>query len=194
LRIQVQNGVPATPRASLADLGVPDEGGSKWGSSKVKALLTCPREYALGAAGIVPNKPPAAFDVGTLVHYGLEVYYRALQEEQRRVGAAPHDGARRCLGDDYFWAAHVELARKALASLDGLAQAEGWEASYAQAQACLEAYFDGYYKRDRWEVVRPQKASTSRSSITTPQTCRSWVTNGSGTTVWTRRSTGAARE
>ena len=94
MRIQVQNGVPATPRASLADLGVPDEGGSKWGSSKVKALLTCPREYALGQNHPNPFNPnthiayqlPEAGEVSMMVYNLLGQQVRVLVRGRQEAG------------------------------------------------------------------------------------------------------------
>jgi len=145
MKVSIANGCEAPARTSLEALGLPLAGGSKFGSSKVKTLLSCPREYALQESGVRSAKPVAAFDVGTLVHLGLETYYRLLMKHQ-----AGHSDVG---SDDYFWGGHLEFANQAIESLDVVAESEGWDDVYQQVVACLEAYFDAYWRRDRWTIV-----------------------------------------
>ena len=146
MKVKLTNGKAAPERVSLVSLGVPNTGGSRWGSSKVKKLLSCPREHALAnVAGVTRDAPSDALDVGQLVHLGLETYYRALMDHQRRTS-----GTR---DDDYYWGGHLEHASAALEALDPVGANEGWHDVYTQAVKCLEAYFDGYWRRDRWHIV-----------------------------------------
>jgi len=144
MKLQIQNGKEAPSRADLQTFGIDNPGGSPWGSSKVKTLLSCPREHALSSSGVKTAKSSDALDIGTLVHLGLETYYRALMNHQK--GQTTWD-------DAAYFDKHLEHASAAIGALDPLSESEDWHDVYSQAVKLLEAYFDGYWRRDRWRVI-----------------------------------------
>jgi len=80
---------PADGRRAPYDvLGIPDPGGSKFGSTLWKGMRLCPREHALRQLGVRRSsqrgKADEGLDVGWIFHFMLETYYR------ERMGGANH--------------------------------------------------------------------------------------------------------
>lgn len=154
MRISVQVPEPsALPTRQLPQLrkgidhyGIPNDGPSPWGSTTHKKVLMCSRELGLYEHGIRTLTPSDPLDTGIIYHYAMELYYGAIQEFQ-----ASYEGAKTT--DEYYFGGQREGARRALAAVDKLRDAKGYEDVVEDAIRCLDTYFEQHFRRDRWHIM-----------------------------------------
>lgn len=165
-----------TERRALGEVGIPNEGASPTGSSFYKTLLACPREFALAhVEGIRPVIERDELSIGIIFHHALMVYYRAIYEHQQRCKPAT-----RCpVGNEklapewqhFFWGNQREAGQAAFASVLQLAAEPGYTEIYETVERCLEAYFETYWRTDRWIVVAVEE-TIIRNGLPTPWSAR----------------------
>ncbi len=150
----------AKTRVSLTEaIKMPDVGASPKGSTYRKSLLQCPFEHAvLYELGLRPESPTEALTIGLVFHYALQRYYEAIHTYQQLFKAdwtVKHpETPRGYLGqNDFFWGNEPEAAKIAWQSIADLQYADGYADTWETLSRTLNAYFDHYTLRDRWEII-----------------------------------------
>lgn len=140
-------------------LNAPDTGASPKGSTFRKSLLDCPFEHGmLYEAGLRPAVPSEALTVGMVFHWALQRYYESIQEYQRQYAAKwrkdhPTDPYGYRKQDGFFFGNEAEASAIAWRSIRELETAEGYKETWDVVSRVVDAYFDHYSHRDRWEII-----------------------------------------